>query len=283
MVKCKTADCDTEVTKKGFYLCYPCWKKLNPKKGSSPKKQIKPVDPSTLITSTKICEHILEQHSLKISSQKLNSILNELGWISKPPYDVGGWQTTRNGKRNGGVNQEALRGGSPYVKWGNKILKNKGLLRAVRDMLGSDVKEVAVSEVTVSEKDESNPQAHNAPNRAKTIKTRDGHYVASRGECIVDNFLYGARIAHAYEQELYLGEDAKVMIPDFTALTPKCNVYIEFWGMEGKPAYDKRKEIKKKLYAEYDLELVEVYPKHLDYIDAYLGKIFAKYGVKTAF
>ena len=242
MVKCKTADCDTEVTKKGFYLCYPCWKKQNPKKGSTPKKKIEPVDPSTLITSTKICEHILEQHSLKISSQKLNSILNELGWISKPPYDVGGWQTTRNGKRNGGVNQEALRGGAPYVKWGNKILKNKALLRAVRDMLGSDVKEE-----NMSKDDDSDPQAHNAPNRAKKIKTRDGHYVASRGECMIDNFLYGARIAHAYEQELYLGEDAKVMIPDFTALTPKCNVYIEFWGMEGKPDYDKRKEIKKKL------------------------------------
>ena len=100
---------------------------------------------------------------------------------------------------------------------------------------------------------------------------------------MIDNFLYGTRIAHAYEQELYLGEDATVMIPDFTALTPKGNVYIEFWGMEGNASYDKRKEIKKKLYQEYDLELVEVYPKHLDYIDAYLSKIFAKYGVKTAF
>lgn len=278
MVKCQTAGCDTEVTKKGFYLCYPCWKEQNPKKGGAAKKKIKPVDPSTLITSTKICEHILQEHSLKISSQKLNSILNELGWISKPPYDVGGWQATRNGKRNGGVDQPALRGGSPYVKWGNKILKNKALIRAVRDMLGSDVKENPPTPV-----DDTNPQAHNAPNRAKTIKTRDGHYVASRGEYMVDNFLYGTRIAHAYEQELYLGEDAKVMIPDFTALTPKGNVYIEFWGVEGNASYDKRKEIKKKLYQEYDLELVEVYPKHLDYIDAYLSKIFAKYGVKTAF
>jgi hypothetical protein len=276
MVMCKTAGCDTEVTKKGFYLCHPCWKKQNPNKGRSTTKS-EPVDPSTLITSTNICEHIKNAHSLKISSQKLNSILNELGWISRPPYDVGGWQTTRIGKRSGGVNQPAFRGGSTYVKWQEKIVNNKALIRAVRDMLGSDVKEIVTAEV------EDAPEAHNAPNRAKTIKTRDGHYVASRGESMIDNFLYGTRIAHAYEQELYLGEDAKVMIPDFTALTPKGNVYIEFWGMEGKPAYDKRKEEKKKLYAEYDLELVEVYPKHLDYIDAYLGKIFAKYGVKTAF
>jgi predicted nuclease of restriction endonuclease-like RecB superfamily len=190
---------------------------------------------------------------------------------------MGGWQTTKSGKRNGGSNAPAMRGGSPYVKWMPNIVNNRALIRALRDMLGTDVKEPN------SSMSEMIPEAHNAPSKANSIKTRDGHYVRSRGEALIDNFLYAARIAHAYEQELYLGEDAKVMIPDFTALTPKGNVYIEFWGMEGKSAYEERKEIKKKLYAEHELELVDVYPKHLDYIDSYLGQIFARYGVKTAF
>jgi len=266
--------CGAEITKDGHYLCYECWKDNNDKGPKSQKK----VNSADLITSTVITEMLAKNHNLKITSRKLNSIFNELGWIAKPPYDTGGWQVTLRGKKVGGVDNPPLRGsGSPYVKWQKKIATNRALIHAVRDMLGSSVEEPSVSPV------DNTPVAHNAPNRSKTIKTRDGHYVASRGEALIDNFLYGARIAHAYEQELYLGEEAKPMIPDFTALTPKGNVYIEFWGMEGKPAYDKRKEIKKRLYSEYGLELVEVYPKHLDYIDAYLNKIFAKYGVRTAF
>ena len=91
-----------------------------------------------------------------------------------------------------------------------------------------------------------------------------------------------ARIAHAYEQEIYL-QDGSKMIPDFMAITPKGNVYIEFWGMEGKTGYDKRREAKKRLYKDNGLELVEIFPKHLDKLDAYLNAVFARYGVKTAF
>jgi hypothetical protein len=265
--------CGVKITKEGHYLCYDCWKE-DKGKSSKPKKKVNLED---LITSTIVTQILEEKQNLKISSRKLNSIFNELGWIAKPPYDMGGWQVTRRGRKVGGIDIPPPSGGSPYVKWQKKIATNRALIHAVRDMLGSSAEE------PLERPSENESVAHNAPNRSKTIKTRDGHYVASRGEALIDNFLYGARIAHAYEQELYLGEEAKPMIPDFTALTPKGNVYIEFWGMEGKPAYDKRKEIKKRLYSEYGLELVEVYPKHLDYIDAYLNKIFAKYGVRTAF
>ena len=105
METCTVAGCKNEVSKPGFKFCYPCWKKKNP--------EPEPIDPETLITATKISEHFEKHHGLKISSRKLNTIFNELGWITKPPYDVGGWKATRTGRRNGGVNIPPKGDGSP--------------------------------------------------------------------------------------------------------------------------------------------------------------------------
>ena len=268
MESCTVAGCEREVSKPGFKLCYPCWKKQNP--------EPEPIDPETLITATTIAEYFTQEHNLKISSRKLNTIFNELGWITKPPYDVGGWKATRTGKRNGGVNIPQKGDGSPYVKWAPTTTENKALLNAVMRMLG-------VAEVQIESKqqvfDDENVEA---PNKANSMKSSDGHWVRSRGELLIDNYLFGTRIAHAYEQEIYL-QDGSKMIPDFMAMTPKGNVYIEFWGMEGKAEYDKRRKQKKQLYKDNGLELIEIFPRHLDNLDAYLNAVFARYGVKTAF
>lgn len=268
METCTVAGCKNEVSKPGFKFCYPCWKKKNP--------EPEPIDPETLITATKISEHFEQHHGLKISSRKLNTIFNELGWITKPPYDVGGWKATRTGRRNGGVNIPPKGDGSPYVKWAPTTPDNKALLNAVRRMLG--VAKVH-SEPKQQTFDDENVEP---PSKANSMKSSDGHWVRSRGELLIDNYLFGTRIAHAYEQEIYL-QDGSKMIPDFMAITPKGNVYIEFWGMEGKSEYDKRREKKKQLYKDNGLELIEIFPQHLDNLDAYLNAVFARYGVKTAF
>lgn len=268
MAKCTVAGCDRDVSKPGFKFCYPCWKKNNPKS--------EPVDFETLINATKISETLETKHSWKISSRKLNTIFNELGWITKPPYNQGGWKATKTGKRNGGADIPIKGDGSPYVKWAPSILENMALLNAVSRTLGVPKVETSTTQsVFLDENTE-------APNKSNSMKSSDGHWVRSRGELLIDNYLFGTRIAHAYEQEIYL-QDGKKMVPDFMAITPKENVYIEFWGMEGNPKYDKRREAKKKLYKENGLELVEIFPKHLDKLDAYLNAVFARYAVKTAF
>ena len=268
MERCTVAGCEREVSKPGFKLCFPCWKEQNP--------EPEPVDPDTLITATMISGEFEQKYNLMVSSRKLNTIFNELGWITKPPYDVGGWKATRTGKRNGGVNIPPKGNGSPYVKWAPTIIENKALLNAVRRMLG-------VAEVQSKPQQNVFPDENiEAPNKANSMKSSDGHWVRSRGELLIDNYLFGTRIAHAYEQEVYLHDGSK-MIPDFMAMTPKGNVYIEFWGMEGKSEYDKRRKLKKQLYKDNGLELIEIFPKHLDNLDAYLNAVFARYGVKTAF
>ena len=213
----------------------------------------------------------------------MNSILNELGWIAKPPYGQGGWIATKMGNKVGGKNTKP-KSGQSYdgeaqgrwtcsVKYPPKIKSHRGLTEAVSAMLGES-----------EEKSESSPgstSAHSSPTKTNKMKTRDGHYVRSRGEILIDNFLYSVRIAHAYEQEVILGE--RMMIPDFIAITPKGNVYIEFWGLEGQPDYDSRRKEKIKSYEKNELELINVSPEHLDNLDAYLSRKLAVYGVKTAF
>ena len=268
MDKCSVDGCEREVSRPGFKFCYPCWKKSNP----SPE----PIDPETLITATMIADDLQKKHSWKISSRKLNTIFNELGWITKPPYNQGGWKATRTGKRNGGVDIPPKGDGSPYVKWAPDVADNKALMSAVTRTLGIPKIETGTIQ-SVFDDENIDP-----PNKSNSMKSSDGHWVRSRGELLIDNYLFGTRIAHAYEQEIYL-QDGSKMIPDFMAITPKGNVYIEFWGMEGNADYDKRRNAKKQLYKENGLELVEIFPKHLDNLDAFLNAVFARYGVKTAF
>ena len=53
--------------------------------------------------------------------------------------------------------------------------------------------------------------------------------------------------------------------------------------MEGQSDYDTNTDQKKKLYEEFDLELIDVWPANLDDLDAYLSRKLAQYGVRTAF
>jgi hypothetical protein len=272
MVKCKTAGCNSEITKKGHYLCLPCWKKENGKK--SPSTKLKPaIQEKDLLSATGIAGHFSELLGSKISGQKLNGIINELGWISKPPYGRSGWVVTRAGKRKGGTDITS-KDGNTFVKYPKSVLNDKALKLAVSEMMG----EIVVPTVEKT----SDKSAHSSTRKTHQIKTRDGHYVRSRGEALVDNFLYSVKIAHAYEQEVILEQNV-TMVPDFIARTPSGNVYIEFWGMEGKQGYDTRKAEKIALYEKYDLVLVQVSPKHLDNLDAYLARELAPFGVKTAF
>ena len=85
------------------------------------------------------------------------------------------------------------------------------------------------------------------------IKAEDGHYVRSRAEALIDNWLYSHRITHAYEQRLP-GESevyCDFYLPDYQA-------YIEYWGLEGDPDYKKRKKEKLKIYYWQGLRLIEL-------------------------
>lgn len=203
----------------------------------------------------------------KISSQRLNLIFSELGWIIK---DISGWQITKLGKRLNGKQFEHNTSGGTYVLWPETILENKNLTSLFND---SEIEQLT-TQVT------KNVQTTSSENfREKfpaTFRTKDGHMVRSRAEVIIDNALYDYNLTHAYERKLPIDED---LYSDF--FIPSKSVYIEFWGMESDPKYSERKKAKIKIYNKYDLKLIELNDVDLSNLDDHLPKKLLKYGIKV--
>jgi hypothetical protein len=118
-------------------------------------------------------------------------------------------------------------------------------------------------------------------NRCKTKKKKvalnkyrclDGHLVRSKGELIIDNYLYFLGISHIYERILILWGN-KIKCDWFL---PKYDLYIEYWGYTGKK-YLERKEEKLRLYRKAKLELISI--ENWMFIDLYsnINKVLEKY------
>ena len=108
------------------------------------------------------------------------------------------------------------------------------------------------------------------------IRCDDGHYVRSKSEKIIDDWLYSHRIVHAYEKKVFFQEDpSENLYSDF--FLPDGDVYIEFWGLNDKEDYLERKEHKKSLYYKSKKNLIELDERHVNILDDILPRELAKY------
>lgn len=184
-----------------------------------------------------------------ISSQKINLQLFELGWIKK---DFGGWVLTKAGEKNGAIQMEA-NNGKPYVVWEQSILENKHLIREIKSSKGE----------TEEQTDDIVQKEYN-DFRLKfpaELRAPDGHYVRSRAELLIDDFLYKNGIVHAYERKLNVDE---VVYCDF--YIPQKNLYIEYWGLEDEK-YLARRKVKHDVYAKYNFNLIELDDSDIENLD----------------
>ena len=114
-----------------------------------------------------------------------------------------GWVVTEQGLKQGAIQSEGSRSGVPYVRWPETITQSSLLLTSINDITGS------------------NPPLLISPNDTNTVSTAmefkekfeakhmatDGHYVRSKAEVMIDNWLYIAEIVHAYERKLPIEEN----------------------------------------------------------------------------
>jgi hypothetical protein len=91
------------------------------------------------------------------------------------------------------------------------------------------------------------------PQRALSYKCLDGHIVKSKGELIIDNYLYHLGIDHKYERSIKIR--GKFLKYDW--YLPDVDIYIEYWGYYGKK-YMKRKKEKLELYRKGKLKLISI-------------------------
>lgn len=230
------------------------------------------IDKSKLINATVIGKHF------NISSQRLNLILSEFGWIEK---DISGWTVTKLGKSVGGRKFEHETSGGSYVLWPENILQNINLVEVFannqteKETINSDKNPITsqIIEQQLSVKTTSNNfrEKFEAKHR-----TKDGHFVRSRAEVIIDDTLYDYGLVHAYEKKVPIEEE---LYTDF--YLPNGKVYIEFWGMEGDSKYLERKNKKLEIYKKYDLKLIELDDDDILNLDDNLPKKLLKYGIKV--
>lgn len=215
----------------------------------------------TLITATSIGKHF------DLSPVKANYILSELGWIKK---SLKGWDLTDQGAKQGGVQDEDKKSGIPFVRWPERIINSKILQESMRHVTGKD-EEKRPEETTQSTGEVGFRDKFEAKHRAA-----DGHFVRSKAEMIIDNWLYMAEIVHAYERKLPIEED---VYSDFYIPTGK--VYVEYWGMENDSKYLARKKQKIEIYKKYGFNLIELSDKEVQNLDDVLPRLLLKYGVQA--
>ncbi len=218
---------------------------------SEPKK-----DKKSLLNSTRLGKHF------NMSPTSINRILNEIGWIDKA---VKGWKITSQGKAVGGQQREHHQSGVPFVVWPEDILTHDALKqRAAEEKGDTSSKQEGSKSETFRERF---PASH---------RTADGHYVRSRAEMLIDNWLYMNELVHAYERKLPIEEE---VYSDFYIPTGK--VYIEFWGMENDSNYVDRKNQKIGIYRKYGFKLIELKDEDIANLDDVLPRELLRFEIQT--
>jgi hypothetical protein len=127
---------------------------------------------------------------------KTNMILAEIGWITKAPK---GWMLTESGSKLGGVQNIANDTGNRYIRWPQDIIKNA--------TLNSMIAELTSATHINNNAQETPPFELEFRNRfPANYRAIDGHYVRSRGELLIDNWLYMFGVVHAFERKLPVEE-----------------------------------------------------------------------------
>lgn len=218
-----------------------------------------------LLTATALSEHF------GVSKFRFNPILSELGLVQK---GVKGWLVTKLGESVGGRQFEYDKTGIPYVCWEERILNHKRLVETIAEIQGA-----SSDEETKPAESDQNKATSSLSFREKfeaKHRTSDGHYVRSKAEVLIDNWLYMSEIVHAYERKLPIEEDVYC---DF--YLPVGKVYIEYWGIENDEKYLERKQTKLEIYKKYGFNLIELEDADVQNLDDILPKKLLKFNIQA--
>ncbi|MGR5378841.1 glycerol kinase [Vibrio harveyi] len=200
---------------------------------------------------------------LKLNAKRMNQLLSELGWISKSEE---GWSLTEAGIRAGGQQRTDKKSQNTFVVWHDVVLRNKRLKQSVIEFLGQDAESHSTDKSFSSFR-----QKFEAKHR-----TLDGHYVRSKGELLIDNWLYLAGVVHAYERQLPIDQD---VTSDF--YLPGGKVYLQFWGSDSGEMLEAEREKIRAVYEQHNFNLIEVEPSELDKLDEVLPKRLRQFGIQA--
>jgi hypothetical protein len=244
---CTFPGCDATVSRSGHKFCYTHWRQTS---AAAPARSASVQLPIVTLSER-----------LGLSRHQAEAALSGLNWHRA---DRGGWVATEQGRAKGATQKFDTQTGEPYVLWPEALLTNPALLSVVRELKG-EAREAATA----------NRRRNSFRDRFPAkLRTDDGHLVRSRAEVMIDNWLYRANIAHAYERQLPIEED---LYCDF--YIPAGKVYIEYWGRESDPKYVERQTAKREIYRRYAFNLIELNDDHIGNLDDHLPKLLLKFNI----
>ncbi|USD62901.1 glycerol kinase [Vibrio sp. SCSIO 43140] len=210
-----------------------------------------------LLTATQLGERF------DLPAKKINLLLSELGWIQRQESD---WVVTMQGLRAGAQQRRDKQSSTQFAVWHPAVARNHRLKQSVLEFKGAD------AESHSTEKSFSSFRQKFAAKH----RTLDGHYVQSKGELLIDNWLYMAGVVHAYQRQLPIEQD---VVSDF--YLPQGKLYLQYWGSDNGPIDSKTIESTRALYEEHDLPLIEVFPEDIDNLDSVLPKKLKPFGISA--
>lgn len=102
------------------------------------------------------------------------------------------------------------------------------------------------------------------------IRCKDGHYVRSISEKIIDDYLFTNKILHIYEKRVINENNDETYYPDFYLPYEGRGIYIEFFGLEDNEKYLATEKKKINYYKSQGFDVVEVRKANVECIDDYL-------------
>lgn len=143
------------------------------------------------------------------NAKDVNEVLLNLGFIKKCDN---GYNVTDVGKYYGGMQNYYMSKAS--VRWDERLLCNENFINEI---------------VKVGEISSKKEQKEDFREKFKAeYRTNDGHYVRSRAELVIANWLFAEGIAYAYEKRVPIKEDVYC---DFTYQKARSMLSFGAWKM----------------------------------------------------
>lgn len=103
-----------------------------------------------------------------------------------------------------------------------------------------------------------------------TYHCEDGHYVRSTYEQLIDDYLTSKEIIHYYEKRCKNFDTGETYYPDwFLPKITEKGVYIECFGINDEK-YKEKTQKKLAFYKKENLNVIEIYPKHINNFKEFL-------------
>lgn len=207
----------------------------------------------------------MRRYYSRLHARQINRALAEIGLQH---HSILGWELTDLGRSMGGQQEESEASGAFYVTWPHEVIDHPVVHRELTRQ--SD-------QIPTLEPGDSSAEPDLFTNAETKLNCDgiDGHLLRTPLQMRVCNWLYLARLVHAYRRALPTEE---LIYADF--YLPAGSVYIDCWEEETSASDLRERLNKREVYRDLGLCSLEVNASDVDSLDEVLGRGLLALGIR---